>query len=405
MSRTKKKTAFSTGNGLWQFNVMPFGLCNAPATFERLMERVFAGLPLSTALVYLDDIIVPGRSFKNQTENMCTVFECLKSTHLKQAQNKCTLFQKEVIYLGHIVSGNGIAPDIEKTKSVLSWPRPTNIKELRGFLGLASYYRRFIPSFATLAQPLHKYTEKGTPFLWATEAEEAFQQIKTCLISPPVLAYLDMCLSFILDTDASNTGIEAVLSQQQEDEEKVIAYYSATLSCPERNYCVTRKELLAMIRAVKHFHPYLYGRKFLLRTDHAALRWLLNFRNPEGQLARWLQTLQQYEFDIQHRSGTKHINADALSRRPCVNVFCKHCANLESRQQIQTASTSTILESVPAEEEFVNCNTIMSDSEPGFGSYTAQDLKQAQLADKQIAPVLEWMEKDSVRPPWECVSF
>ena len=182
----------------------------------------------------------------------------------------------------------------------------------------------------------------------------------------------------------------------------MIAYYSTTLSRPERNYCVTHKELLAIIRAVKHFHPYLYGRKFLLRTDHAALRWLLNFRNPEGQLARWLQTLQQYKFDIQHRSGTKHTNADALSRRPCANISCKHCTNLESCRQIQTASTSTIMESVTAEESVVN--RVMDSSISGPGLYTQQDLKQAQLADKQIAPVLEWMEKDSVRPPWETVA-
>jgi len=180
--RDKEKTAFSTGKGLWQFTVMPFGLCNAPRTFEQLMERVLAGLSLSTALVYLDDIIIPRKSFRHQLQNLRQVLQRLQEAHLKLAPKKCTLFQKQVKYLGHVVSSKGISPDSEKVEAVHSWPRPTNIKELGGFLGLASYYRRFIPAFATLARPLHQYTEKGVPFIWTEDAEEAFQQLKRCLI-------------------------------------------------------------------------------------------------------------------------------------------------------------------------------------------------------------------------------
>ena len=187
-----------------------------------------------------------------------------------------------------------------------------------------------------------KRTEKGVPFIWMEDAEEAFKQLKRCLARPPIQAYPDMSLCFILHSDASNSGIGGVLSQQHDGEERVIAYYSAALSCAERNYCVTRKELLAVVKAVKHFQPYLYGREFLLRTDHAALRWLLKFRNPEGQLARWLETLQQYQFIIEHRSGARHGNADALSRRPCYDDGCKHCARLDSCQELETTTTQTL---------------------------------------------------------------
>ena len=187
-----------------------------------------------------------------------------------------------------------------------------------------------------------KKDRKGVPFIWTEDAEEAFKQLKRCLARPPIQAYPDMSLCFILHSDASNLGIGGVLSQQQDGEERVIAYYSAALSCAERNYCVTRKELLAVVKAVKHFHPYLYGREFLLRTDHAALRWLLKFRNPEGQLARWLETLQQYQFTIEHRSGARHGNADALSCRPCYDDGCKHCARLDSYQELETTTTQTL---------------------------------------------------------------
>jgi len=153
---SKEKTAFSTGRGLWQFKVMPFGLCNAPATFERLMEQVLAGLPLSIALVYLDDILVPGHSFSHQLSNLRKVFERLRAAKLKLSPKKCLLFRREVKYLGHMVSKNGITPDPDKAEAVLSWPTPMSATEVKSFLGLCSYYRRFIPHFSIIAHPLHQ---------------------------------------------------------------------------------------------------------------------------------------------------------------------------------------------------------------------------------------------------------
>lgn len=314
----REKTAFTTGSGgLFHFTVMPFGLVSAPATFERLMERVLAGLPWDVCLAYLDDIIVHAESFEAEKDRLCKVLQRLRNAGLKLSPKKCNLFQQSVKFLGHVVSGEGLSTDPEKTRAVAEWPVPSKVTELRSFLGLCSYYRRFVKDFAEIARPLHRLTEKTKDFAWTQECDDAFNRLKTALTTAPVLKYPSTTDPFILDTDASNFGLGAVLSQVQDGEERVVAYYSTTLSKPERNYCVTRKELLAVVKAVKRFHHYLYGRQFLVRTDHGALRWLMKFKNPEGQLARWLEYLGTYDLRIEHRSGNKHTNADALSRRPC----------------------------------------------------------------------------------------
>ncbi|GBN81789.1 Retrovirus-related Pol polyprotein from transposon 297, partial [Araneus ventricosus] len=326
----REKTAFTTGQGLWQFKVMPFGLCNAPATFERLMETVLRGLSSEACLVYLNDIIIVGRTFEEHLNNLRKVFQRVQKANLKLNPKKCRFFQREVSYLGHVISAEGVKTDPEKIKAVVDWPRPDKIHDVRSFLGLCTYYRRFVKIFSTIARPLHKLTEAKSNFNWTDECEKSFNSLKQALTSSPILTYPRTDKDFILDTDASNEGIGAVLSQNTGNEERVIAYFSKSLGKPERNYCVTRKELLAIVKSIEHFHHYLYGRKFLLRTDHASLRWLLNFKEPEGQIARWIQRLQEYDFEIQHRKGTSHGNADALSRRPC-KESCKQCTNAEKK--------------------------------------------------------------------------
>ena len=289
----KEKTAFSVGKGLWQIKVMHFELCNAPATFERLMEAVWFSLPWKTCLVYLDNIIVHAASFNDHIENLCRVLETLRRANLKLNPKKCRLFQQQVQFLGYTVSEHGISADQGKVKAVQSWPQPRSVHEVRSFLGLCTYYRRFVPGFANIAKPLHQLSEKNAKFLWTEECDTAFRSLKHHLTKTPTLCYPDFEKPFILDTDASNVAIGAVLSQVADGVECPIAYFSKTLSKPETCYCVTRRELLAVLKATEHFHPYLYGNQFLIRTDHASLRWLLSFKNPEGQMARWLQKLQQ----------------------------------------------------------------------------------------------------------------
>ncbi|GFR30068.1 retrovirus-related Pol polyprotein from transposon 17.6 [Trichonephila clavata] len=220
------------------------------------------------------------------------LIKLIPEANLKLSPSKCHLFRREVTYLGHIISAEGVRTDPDKIWAVKNWKSQTDVHQLRSFLGLCTYYRKFVKDFSTIARPLHKLTEANQKFIWTDECNDAFNKLKDALTSAPILAYPEAGEQFILDTDASHESIGAVLSQEIDGQERVIAYFSKCLSRPERNYCVTRKELLAIVKAIEHFYPYLYGRRFLLRTDHASLIWLLNFKNPEGQIARWIQRLQ-----------------------------------------------------------------------------------------------------------------
>ena len=400
----KQKSAFCTTSGLYQFKVMPFGLTNAPATFQRLMERVLAGLQWQICLIYIDDVIIFSKSFDDHLDHLSTVFSCLKEAGLKLKPKKCFLFQNSVKYLGHIVSSKGISTDPDKTKVVDEWPTPHDVSNVKGFLGLCSYYRRFIPDFATVAKPLTHLTEKNVPFQWKEAEEESFQSLKKLLISSPVMSYPSSSSTFILDTDASNTGIGAVLSQIVDGDEKVIAYASRVLTKPERQYCVTRREMLATVHFCKYFKHYLLGRKFILRTDHASLKWLKSFKEPEGQVARWLEVLETFDYDLQHRPGKLHTNADALSRIPCAQCDLLHQnprpkrakavpqTDISHVRPIQTRSKKTTSDesdsSGPMTNWFPN-STLSKDA-----------IKQAQMADPTISVVIDWVTKGE-RPSFE----
>ena len=291
------------------------------------MDKVFKGLNPEICLLYLDDIIVKSATFEDHIQNLRVIFDRLKNAGLKLSPKKCHLFKEKVTFLGHVVSKEGISTDPEKIDAVLNWPVPKTLTKLRSFLGLYSYYRKFIKGFASLAKPLHHLTEKDVKFEWNCDCQNAFTKLKNLLTQAPVLSYPEPSSSFILDTDASGVGLGAVLSQVQGSHEKVIGYYSRTLSKSERRYCVTRRELLAVVDSIKHFHPYLWGVPFLVRTDHGSLRWFLNFKNLEGQLGRWNEILGSYNFTLVHRSGKLHNNADSLSRRPCNR--CHFCEKIE----------------------------------------------------------------------------
>ena len=315
-SEDRHKTAFATRQGLFEFNVLGFGLCNAPSTFQRLMDLILADLQWTTCLVYLDDIIVFGRTFQEHLTRLDDVLGKLQQANLKVKPSKCNLFATQVNYLGHVISAKGVRPDPAKVEAVREWPVPTNQTEVSSFVGLASYYRRFVKDFADIARPLHKLTEQGKRFQWSEACQCAFDQLKTRLITAPVLAYPDPCKPFILDTDASDVGIGAVISQEEGGMERVIAYASRALTKAERKYATTKKELLAMVVYTKHFRHYLLGKEFVLRTDHNSLWWLHNFQALEGQLARWIEQLANFQYTIIHRPGKLHSNADALSRLP-----------------------------------------------------------------------------------------
>ena len=400
--KDKEKTAFSTGSGLYQFNVMPFGLCNAPATFERLMERVLVGLPWQILLIFLDDVIVHAKSFEEAVRRLRLVFERLRSANLKLSPKKCVLFQRKVTFLGHVVSGDGVSTDPSKTEAVNTWPVPRSVAEVRSFLGLTSYYRRFIYEYAHIAKPLHELTEGGKEFLWTEACDKAFCTLKKNLASTPVLAYPTLDDMFILNTDASGVAIGAVLSQVQTGTEKVIAYFSRALRRAERNYCTTRRELLAVVDGIRHFHHYLYGRKFTVRTDHGALQWLMSFKDLEGQIARWLEILGTYDYQVVYHPGAKHGNADALSRQPCSRRECGFCDRIEAKRKPEGDSFCGAV----TRNGSLGRNLAAGSQETDLwiDGKTAEELQKEQRCDPILSPVIYWLESGQGRPKWEQIS-
>ena len=270
---SREKTAFITHSGLYEFKKMPFGLVNAPATFQRLMEVVLNGLARDGCMVYLDDVLVVGRTFEEHNDNLAKVFQRLRSAGLTLKPKKCKFAQLQVTYLGHVVSAEGVRTDPKKIRALLEFPVPANVKALRSFLGLASYYRRFIPQFSRIAGPLHALTKKNSVFTWTAACQETFERLRKLLASVPVLAYPDFHVPFVLETDASVSGLGAVLAQQQEGGLVwPIAYASRSLQEHEKRYGATELEGLGVVWAVKHFRPYLYGHHCDIYTDHEALR-------------------------------------------------------------------------------------------------------------------------------------
>ena len=314
---SQEKTAFATYSGLYEFTVMPFGLCNAPATFQRLMETVLAGLARKTCMVYIDDILVFSKTFEEHLTHLEQIFNRLRQAGLRLKLKKCTFAQPKVEYLGHVVTRDGIEVDPKKVEAVKGFPQPTNLKTLRSFLGLASYYRRFIPNFSKEARPLHSLTGKNAPFVWTPTCQQAFDKLKQLLTNAPVLAFPNFELDFILETDASGDGLGAVLAQKHQDGGiRPVAFASRTLQPHEKNYGATELEALGVVWAAKHFRPYLYGHHCDLYTDHEALKSLLNTPQPSGKLARWGMAIQELDLSIHYRPGKRNSNADALSRYP-----------------------------------------------------------------------------------------
>jgi len=249
----KEKTAFATYNGLYEFNVLAFGLCNAPATFQRLMSLLLANLQWEICLVYLDDVLIFSRTFDEHIDRLRIVFTKLRDAGLKLRKDKCTFAQSQTTYLGYVISKNGIEPDAKKIESVQSFPRPTDVTKLKSFLGLCSYYRRYVRDFAIIAEPLHVLLRKNTKFVWNPACETAFLSLKQALCSAPVLIYPDFIKEFLLQTDASGTGIAAILAQEIDGLEHPIAFASRSLTDAERNYPVYELEALAIIYGFKQF--------------------------------------------------------------------------------------------------------------------------------------------------------
>lgn len=319
--RDQEKTAFSTTQGHFEFQRMSFGLKGAPSTFQRLVNRVLMGINGFRAFAYLDDIIVIATSVQEHEERLKEVFDRLRQYNLKLQPTKCEFMRREVNYLGHIISEDGIRPDPKKTSCLTNFPVPRNPKEVKSFLGLAGYYRKFVKDFSQISKPLTSLLKKEVRFEWSDMCQHSFEQLKNMLTTEPLLQHPDFTQPFLITTDASNSAIGAVLSQGRVGSDLPISYISRTLNKAEANYNTTEKELLAIVWAVKQFRHYVFGHKFYIVTDHRPLTWLFSVADPGARLIRWRLKLEEHDYEIIYKPGVLNTNADALSRIPHINFF------------------------------------------------------------------------------------
>ena len=314
------KTAFTCKLGHFEYTVMPFGLKNAPAVFQHFINDVFEDIIGKFVYCYIDDIIIFSSDYFSHVEHIKEVLSRLRNSNLVATLEKCEFFVPYIDFLGHRISAEGINMDPSKVSSILNWPVPKNVKELQSFLGLANYYRRFIPGFAKLAHPLHKLLRKNVSFKWCDEQQEAFDSLKHLFTSAPVLIFPNVDLPFEVETDSSNFAIGAILSQVSPSDNKLhpIAYFSRSLLGSERNYPIYDKELLAIVDSLEHWRHLLKGtsKPFTIFSDH---RNLLFQKKPEKmtqRLVRWSLFLSEFNFIIKYRSGSSNGKPDSLSRRP-----------------------------------------------------------------------------------------
>lgn len=348
----REKTAFSTGKGLQQFKVMAMGLKNAGATFQRLMELMLAGLDAKRCLVYLDDIIIFSKTEEEHIVTLRDVFERIRAAKLKLKPQKCRLAKREVTFLGHRITQEGLLPDPNNIQKVLGWTRPTSEDEVKSFLGLCGYYSRFVPHYTELTKPLREAKVVGDHLIWSREAEEAFRRLKDALTSSPVLSLPTFGGTFVLYTDASDSAVGSVLTERRGDSEKVIAYDSKVLSKQQRRWPTYDKELWAIVHAVRRFNQYTVGAAFEVVTDHKPLAGVPKSINVErdgtGRRGRWAIELSSYQFRVIVRPGQDHGNADAMSRQgpTAGNVW------REKREHASTAGTNGETERADVLEEY-----------------------------------------------------
>ena len=418
------KSAFVCKYGHFEMTRMPFGLNNSASTFQRTMELALQGLQWITCLIYIDDIIVFGKSFDEHLQRIEQVLERIRTAGLKLKPEKCNMLQRDVIFLGHVVSGEGVSPSPVNVAKILDWPRPKTAKQVKQFVAMGSYYRRYVKDFAGKVRPMVELTKKGKRFLWSEACERSFEQLKRALVSSDIMGYpLNDAGDFILDVDASDVGIGGILHQMQEGRERVIAYASRALNKAETNYCITEKELLAVRFFIEYFRQYLLGRRFVVRTDHQALIWLFKLKEPRGKIARWIEILSQYDFAIEYRAGRKQAHCDALSR--CENprdcecqeqdtsepLKCGPCRKCIKRAQdmlheswykevaaselVQKEATTQgdvplagVARGICKETEPESGPSQENSFVPWTGGHSVSDLKQLQREDPDIAPIL-----------------
>jgi len=405
-------TAFTVGPlGLWECNRLPFGLTNSPATFQRVMEHILGDLNMSICLVYLDDIIIFSDSFEEHLQHLELVLERIKQFGLKLNPKKCKFFQRQIKYLGHIISSEGIAVDSEKTKTLLTWPVPSNVDQLRSFLGFVGYFRKYVKDYAKIAKPLNdllvgngkacnrkkQKREKGAvPWKWNKEQQNAFDTLIQKLVSPPVLAFPDFEKPFSLHTDASSQGLGAVLYQNQSGKDRVIAYASRGLKNAERKYPAHKLEFLALKWAITdRFKDLLYGHQFEVLTDNNPLTYVLTSAKLDATGQRWIAELAMYDFEIKYRPGRNNQDADFLSRRTAscddYETICSKTIKAIDKSYLEdlnlveaTTMNISVVNQLPDEDKFIH--------EEEYRVW-----RKYQREDEAIKTVMKCLSEDHIR--------
>ena len=403
------KTAFRALGALYEFCRMPFGLCNAGSTFSRVMNNMMSDYLYDILILFLDDILVFAKTFDSMMDNLSKVFQRLRDHNMKLKPSKWHLFKRLIKYLGHEVSERGIHTDPDKIIAITQYPNPKTTGEVRSFLGLASYYRRYIKNFATIAAPLHdlvvgsKSSKESIAEKWTSVSEQAFQELKSKLVSAPILGYPDFKLPFWIEVDASIEGLGAILSQRQCGKMVVIAYASRRLKKHEksmRSFSSMKLELLAMTWAItKKFKDYLYGTKFTVLTDNNPLAHVMDAKKTVAEMG-WLADLADFNFEIKYRSGKSNVNADVLSRNPINDT-----SDLPAEEILSLIDTSRDCTSVPDEwtqvgacalANEISCSgraVFIEETSTYLPSYLPQDIRQLQESDIHISRALQFVKE------------
>lgn len=372
-----EKTAFSVNHGKYEFVRMPFGLKNAPAIFQRAMDDVLREHIGKICYVYMDDVVVFGKTLEEAVKNLKIILKTLQEANLKVQPDKSEFLKKSVEFLGYVITENGIKPNSKKIETIVNWPEPKTIKELRGFLGLIGYYRRFVKDFAKIAKPLtNLFRGEKDPSANNNKkiqlddiAKETFEKLKNILTSSDILTYPDFTKTFLITTDASNYAIGAVLSQGEIGKDKPIHFASRTLNKSEENFSATEKEMLAIYWALKVFRNYIYGQKFIVITDHQPITFSLSAKNINAKLKRWKSFLEEHDYEIIYKPGRTNVVADALSRIQVNSLTpTQHSAEDDGSHYILSteAPLNGFRSQIIIEATSTNPQTIVTNPFPGY---------------------------------------